>query len=125
MHTGAFAEAFDQEPQRPDELDRLIAGAKQAHALGLKVNAGHGLNYQNLPLLHRVPHLVELNIGHSIISRAVTVGFAGRRAGDAGVDGELPGLNGMSPKSKVQSPKSGTALAGDFGLWTLDFRLSA
>ena len=53
----------------------MIAGAKQAHALGLKVNAGHGLNYQNLPLLHRVPHLVELNIGHSIISRAVTVGL--------------------------------------------------
>ena len=75
MHTGAFAEAFDQEPRRKAELDRLIAGAKQAHALGLKVNAGHGLNYQNLPLLHRVPHLVELNIGHSIVSRAVTVGL--------------------------------------------------
>ena len=54
----------------------MIAGAKQAHALGLKVNAGHGLNYENLPALHRVPHLVELNIGHSIISRAVTVGLA-------------------------------------------------
>ena len=62
-------------PSARAELDRLIAGAKQAHALGLKVNAGHGLNYQNLPLLHRVPHLVELNIGHSIISRAVTVGL--------------------------------------------------
>ena len=76
LHTGAFAEAFDHEPRRKAELDRLIAGAKQAHALGLKVNAGHGLNYQNLPLLHRVPHLVELNIGHTIISRAVTVGLA-------------------------------------------------
>ena len=75
LHTGAFAESFDQEPDRPAELERLIAGAKQAHALGLKVNAGHGLNYQNLPALHRVPHLVELNIGHSIISRAVTVGL--------------------------------------------------
>ena len=61
--------------QGKDELQRLIAGAKQAHALGLKVNAGHGLNYVNLPALHRVPHLVELNIGHSIISRAVTVGL--------------------------------------------------
>jgi pyridoxine 5-phosphate synthase len=59
----------------PAELERLIAGAKQAHALGLKVNAGHGLNYSNLPLLHRVPHLVELNIGHSIVSRAVMVGL--------------------------------------------------
>ena len=61
--------------QEQDELQRLISGAKQAHALGLKVNAGHGLNYANLPALHRVPHLVELNIGHSIISRAVSVGL--------------------------------------------------
>ena len=66
----------DARPASSAELDRLIAGARQAHALGLKVNAGHGLNYQNLPLLHRVPHLVELNIGHSIVSRAVTVGMA-------------------------------------------------
>jgi len=57
------------------ELERLISGAKLAHALGLKVNAGHGLNYQNLPTLFRVPHLVELNIGHSIVSRAVMVGM--------------------------------------------------
>jgi pyridoxine 5-phosphate synthase len=75
LHTGAFAESFDQEQERMAELERLIAGAKQAHALGLKVNAGHGLNYQNLSVLHRVPHLVELNIGHTIISRAVTVGL--------------------------------------------------
>jgi len=57
------------------ELLRLISGAEQAHALGLRVNAGHGLNYANLPALHCVPHLVELNIGHSIVSRAVTVGL--------------------------------------------------
>src|SRR5439155_26176396 len=76
LHTGAFAEAFHTASQSMmDELDRLRAGASQAHGLGLKVNAGHGLNYQNLPLLHRVPHLVELNIGHSIISRAVFVGL--------------------------------------------------
>jgi pyridoxine 5-phosphate synthase len=75
LHTGAFAEHYDDEHGRMAELDRLIAGAKQAHALGLKVNAGHGLNYQNLALIHRVPHLIELNIGHSIISRAVTVGL--------------------------------------------------
>jgi pyridoxine 5-phosphate synthase len=56
-------------------LERLISAAKQAHALGLHVNAGHGLNYENLSLLHRVPHLVELNIGHSIISRAITTGL--------------------------------------------------
>jgi pyridoxine 5-phosphate synthase len=75
LHTGALAEAFGNEALREVELGRLIAGAKQARALGLKVNAGHGLNYENLPVLHRVPHLVELNIGHSIVSRAVTVGL--------------------------------------------------
>jgi pyridoxine 5-phosphate synthase len=79
LHTGAFAEEFQKaksEKQKVEiELQRLISGAKQAHALGLKVNAGHGLDYANLPALHRVPHLVELNIGHSIISRAVMVGL--------------------------------------------------
>jgi pyridoxine 5-phosphate synthase len=76
LHTGAFAENFHRKRERAEELDRLITGAKQAHELGLKVNAGHGLNYRNLASLHQVPHLVELNIGHSIISRAVVVGLA-------------------------------------------------
>jgi len=75
LHTGAFAEVFGDKPQREIELHRLVAGAIQARALGLQVNAGHGLNYENLLTLHRVPHLVELNIGHSIISRAVAVGL--------------------------------------------------
>lgn len=75
LHTGAFANHFSRERDRDQELERLIAAARQAHELGLKVNAGHGLNYQNLPLLHRVPHLVELNIGHSIVSRAMLVGI--------------------------------------------------
>jgi pyridoxine 5-phosphate synthase len=75
LHTGAFAEAFHDERHRESELGRLIAGAKQARALGLHVNAGHGLNYQNLAWLKRVPHLVELNIGHSIVSRAISVGL--------------------------------------------------
>jgi len=76
LHTGAYAEAFPDETLRAEQLDRLIAAARQAHALGLGVNAGHGLNYENLRALHQVPHLVELNIGHSIISRALTVGLA-------------------------------------------------
>jgi len=90
LHTGAFAEEYSaswgeatDEPAREDarptdlpELQRLISGAKQASALGLKVNAGHGLNYVNLAELHRVPQLVELNIGHSIVSHAITVGLA-------------------------------------------------
>ncbi|TAL01992.1 MAG: pyridoxine 5'-phosphate synthase [Verrucomicrobia bacterium] len=89
LHTGQFAhEYFEKwgeatdEPAREDarptesrELQRLIDGAKLAHKLGLQVNAGHGLNFVNLPTLHRVPHLVELNIGHSIVSRAVFVGL--------------------------------------------------
>lgn len=75
LHTGAFAESMDEDHKRAAELQRLIEAASQAHTLGLKVNAGHGLNYRNLPLLHRVPHLVELNIGHSIISRSISVGL--------------------------------------------------
>jgi pyridoxine 5-phosphate synthase len=79
LHTGAFAEEFQKaesgKRKAEIELQRLISGAKQAHALGLKVNAGHGLNQENLPALFRVPHLVELNIGHSIVSRAVFVGM--------------------------------------------------
>ena len=75
LHTGTFAEHFDDEKKRAIELQRLVAGAEQAHSLGLKVNAGHGLNYVNLPALFRVPHLVELNIGHSLVSRAVFVGM--------------------------------------------------
>lgn len=75
LHTGSFAEHFAQGREREVELERLITAAQQAHALDLKVNAGHGLNYENLTALHRVPHLVELNIGHSIISRAVFVGM--------------------------------------------------
>ena len=79
LHTGRFAELFAksgiQNLETENELRRLVAGAKQAHELGLQVNAGHGLNYENLPALFRVPHLVELNIGHSLVSRAVFVGF--------------------------------------------------
>lgn len=82
LHTGAFAEDYYEAVQTGaravgdlPELERLIAGANHAHKLGLKVNAGHGLNLDNLPLLHQVPHLVELNIGHSIISRAVMNGL--------------------------------------------------
>ncbi len=75
LHTGSYAENFSNKRRRTVELKRLIAGAKLAHKLGLRVNAGHGLNCDNLPLLHRVPHLVELNIGHSIVSRAVFVGL--------------------------------------------------
>lgn len=73
LHTGAYAEHF--ESARRKELDRLILAAGMAHKLGVKVNAGHGLNCRNVTELRSVPHLVELNIGHSIISRAVALGL--------------------------------------------------
>ncbi|MDX1952266.1 MAG: pyridoxine 5'-phosphate synthase [Verrucomicrobiota bacterium] len=76
LHTGTFAEHFNRKKDRAHEVERLVSAANLAHELGLQVNAGHGLNYQNLPLLFQVPHLVELNIGHSIVSRAMTVGMA-------------------------------------------------
>ncbi|MFN7141628.1 MAG: pyridoxine 5'-phosphate synthase, partial [Limisphaerales bacterium] len=76
LHTGSFAEHFHNGAEREAELNRLIAAAKQAHQLGLQVNAGHGLNYENLKTLHRVPHLVELNIGHSIVSRSIFAGMS-------------------------------------------------
>lgn len=77
LHTGKFAEEFSKagSGKQKVELLRLIAGARLAHSLGLRVNAGHGLNCENLAALCGVPHLVELNIGHSIVSRAVTVGM--------------------------------------------------
>jgi pyridoxine 5-phosphate synthase len=76
LHTGSFAEHFNRKKERAEELARIVDAANLAHSLGLKVNAGHGLNTQNVPVLFDAPHLVELNIGHSIISRAITVGLA-------------------------------------------------
>lgn len=75
LHTGSFANAKGESEQN-FELDRLIIAAEKAHSLGLRVNAGHGLDYFNAHLMHHVPYLEELNIGHSIISRAVMSGLA-------------------------------------------------
>jgi pyridoxine 5-phosphate synthase len=76
LHTGAFAESFNRKRERNAELDRLTAAAERARELGVGVNAGHGLNYQNTRALLACPHLVELNIGHSIVSRSLVVGLA-------------------------------------------------
>lgn len=73
LHTGAYANAYYHEG-RIRELDTLRAGAELAHSLGLTVNAGHGINYTNIAEVVTLPHLHELNIGHSIISRALFVG---------------------------------------------------
>ncbi|MBL58786.1 MAG: pyridoxine 5'-phosphate synthase [Verrucomicrobiota bacterium] len=75
LHTGAYSEAYDDEAKRATELQRLTKAAEQAKTLGIEVNAGHGLNYKNTRGILAVPHLNELNIGHSIVSRAVTVGL--------------------------------------------------
>ena len=56
------------------EFQRLRLGAVQAHQLGLVVNAGHGINYVNIAEVRTLPHLHELNIGHSIVSRALFTG---------------------------------------------------
>ncbi len=73
LHTGAYANAYYHEG-RTRELVTLIQGAELAHSLGIVVNAGHGINYSNIAEVVTIPHLHELNIGHSIISRALFVG---------------------------------------------------
>jgi pyridoxine 5-phosphate synthase len=90
LHTGAYANAHSQwmrkqggaslpqatfPPAVRAELDKLIGGAHDALECSLRVNAGHGINYQNIGGILEIPHLEELNIGHSIISRAVLVGL--------------------------------------------------
>ena len=74
LHTGALSNAFTEKIEQ-QELERLRVAAIRAADLGLQVNAGHGINYRNISLIHQIPHLVELNIGHSIISRAFFVGI--------------------------------------------------
>lgn len=86
LHTGLYSNLVG--PARDAELARLAAAAEAAHAAGLQVNAGHGLNYDNLPaFLAAVPHLDTLNIGHSIVARAV---FTGLRAAVRALKDLLP-----------------------------------
>jgi pyridoxine 5-phosphate synthase len=74
LHTGAYANAYGT-ARRAAEFQRLRLGAVCAHQLGLKVNAGHGINYVNIAEVRTIPHLHELNIGHSILSRAMFKGI--------------------------------------------------
>jgi pyridoxine 5-phosphate synthase len=74
LHTGCFANAQGDQVER--ELERLRRAAAIGHRHGLQVNAGHGINYRNVHLMMSVPYLAELNIGHSIIARALKVGLA-------------------------------------------------
>lgn len=75
LHTGIFANATDNK-SRIKELKRLKEAAQQIHGLGMKVNAGHGLNLENLPVfLDVVPHLNEVSIGHALISNSIFLGL--------------------------------------------------
>ena len=74
LHTGQYAEKFNT-PDEEKELNKLIEAAQLAEKMGLKVNAGHGLNYFNVKPVAAIDNMNELNIGHSIISKAVFVGL--------------------------------------------------
>lgn len=74
IHTGKYADA-DSVPAQEQELARIRNAVLHAHALGLQVNAGHGLNYHNVGPIVAIPHIAELNIGHAIISEALFIGL--------------------------------------------------
>ncbi len=78
LHTGNFARAYHYESGDQSwlaERSRLVDAATLGHRVGLRVNAGHGLDYQNVALVSNIPYMEELNIGHSIISRAIMSGM--------------------------------------------------
>jgi len=75
LHTGCYADAKNAARQA-EELERIRRAAQYAHHLGLQVNAGHGLNFHNVVEICRIPEIVELNIGHSIIAQALFSGLA-------------------------------------------------
>ena len=75
IHTGHYADA-DTEATASEELNRIIEGAKLGLDSGLLVNAGHGLNYDNVGSIANIHGINELNIGHSIIARSVFVGIS-------------------------------------------------
>jgi pyridoxine 5-phosphate synthase len=74
IHTGHYADCGDGH-NRDHELQRVILAAEQAAALGLRVHAGHGLNYHNVTPIAAIPEVRELNIGHAIVARAVFTGL--------------------------------------------------
>jgi len=74
LHTGCYADASSESDQL-HEYNRITEAASYAHGLGLQVNAGHGLHYHNVEAIAKIPQIIELNIGHSIIARAVMTGL--------------------------------------------------
>ncbi|AYQ87710.1 pyridoxine 5'-phosphate synthase [Burkholderia gladioli] len=74
LHTGAYAEAHDAAGQQR-EFERVVAGVDAGVALGLKVNAGHGLHYTNVQAIAAIDGIVELNIGHAIVAQSIFTGW--------------------------------------------------
>ena len=74
LHTGRLANAFTEKIEK-EEVEQLRMAARAASESALQVNAGHGINYKNIVMINQVPCLTELNIGHSIVSRAMWVGL--------------------------------------------------
>ena len=74
IHTGAYCNATGA--AREKELEAVVDAALLAHRMGIEVHGGHGLNYENVLPIAKIPEMVELNIGHSIIARAVMVGIS-------------------------------------------------
>jgi pyridoxine 5-phosphate synthase len=76
LHTGAFCLAVrERSPRAEDLLARLHEAAKQAHALGLEVHAGHGIDYETVGPIAAIPQVVELNIGHFLVGEAIFAGL--------------------------------------------------
>jgi pyridoxine 5-phosphate synthase len=73
LHTGSYADAGEADVE--SEYRRIIVAAQHGDSIGLQVNAGHGLHYRNVQAIVRIPQLVELNIGHSIVAQALFVGL--------------------------------------------------
>lgn len=74
LHTGGYADA-QSEKEQATELNRIQQAASYAHNMGIQVNAGHGLHYHNVQPIAKIPEIIELNIGHAIIGRAVFSGL--------------------------------------------------
>jgi pyridoxine 5-phosphate synthase len=73
LHTGSYADANKADVE--SEYQRIVAAAEHGESIGLHINAGHGLHYRNVKPIVRIPQLIELNIGHSIVARALFTGL--------------------------------------------------
>jgi pyridoxine 5-phosphate synthase len=73
LHTGSYADADKADVE--SEYQRIVSAAEYGESLGIQINAGHGLHYQNVQAIVRIPQLIELNIGHSIVAQALFTGL--------------------------------------------------